>query len=167
MWRGAEPGLRSSRLVAPRLPGKRRASLSYPPRPAGQAVTCPLGLAHSLPDSLLTCPLLGPPKGVGWSPAPLQPSGDGPAGLGREGWAPWSEELSQRPRRMLEGEESVVGHLALDSPPWGPPEASSIREGSGPHASHQPASLLYAADSQNRGLPGEVRTAAGAPGRMG
>ena len=53
-------------------------------------------------------------------PSPLQPSGGSPAGLGRERWAPWSEELSQRPRRMLGGEESVVGCLALGSPAWGP-----------------------------------------------
>ena len=59
------------------------------------------------------------------------------------------------------------GVLGSGQPRMGPPEASSIREGSGPHASHQPASLLHAADSQDRGLLGEVRTAAGAPGRMG
>ena len=69
---------------------------------------------------------------------------------------------------MLGGEESVVGRLALGSPAWGPRKhRPSGKEGSGPHASHQPASRLHAADSQDRGLLGEVRTAAGAPGRMG
>lgn len=48
-----------------RLPGAGRADLSYPPRPAGQAVTCHLGLAHSLPESLLTRPLLGPTRESG------------------------------------------------------------------------------------------------------
>lgn len=46
------------------------------------------------------------------------------------------------------------GVLGSGQPHVGPPEASSVWEGSGSRASHQPASLLHAADSQDRGLPG-------------